>query len=208
MTGRNEKCPCGSGKKYKHCHLNTEKLTITDIAACVPFSHEHKEIIWNTFFAMHEDFQSHPNAGACHLISGIMYILLREQNIQADLCIGEVQNTMEGYCFDHSWIEIDSKPFDISIQLTWDERRNAPVFAGYDLNEGKPSKFNYRFKAAGLGSVAWRVNQIPFVTYIDGANDTVGWSAAIRIGKKLGLSLDRETLRQRYQETYRTFVSK
>ena len=20
--GRNEKCPCGSGKKYKHCHGN------------------------------------------------------------------------------------------------------------------------------------------------------------------------------------------
>ena len=21
--GRNEKCPCGSGKKFKHCHGNT-----------------------------------------------------------------------------------------------------------------------------------------------------------------------------------------
>ena len=21
-TGRNEKCPCGSGKKFKHCHGN------------------------------------------------------------------------------------------------------------------------------------------------------------------------------------------
>ena len=21
-VGRNEKCPCGSGKKYKHCHGN------------------------------------------------------------------------------------------------------------------------------------------------------------------------------------------
>jgi hypothetical protein len=23
-TSRNEPCPCGSGKKYKHCHLNTD----------------------------------------------------------------------------------------------------------------------------------------------------------------------------------------
>lgn len=25
-TGRNDKCPCNSGKKYKHCHLKIEKL--------------------------------------------------------------------------------------------------------------------------------------------------------------------------------------
>ena len=24
--GRNDKCPCNSGKKYKHCHLKIEKL--------------------------------------------------------------------------------------------------------------------------------------------------------------------------------------
>ena len=23
--GRNEKCPCGSGKKYKNCHINGRK---------------------------------------------------------------------------------------------------------------------------------------------------------------------------------------
>jgi hypothetical protein len=23
ILGRNDPCPCGSGKKYKHCHLNT-----------------------------------------------------------------------------------------------------------------------------------------------------------------------------------------
>ena len=28
-TARNEPCPCGSGKKYKHCHLNQD--TTTDI---------------------------------------------------------------------------------------------------------------------------------------------------------------------------------
>ena len=24
--GRNDKCPCNSGEKYKHCHLKIEKL--------------------------------------------------------------------------------------------------------------------------------------------------------------------------------------
>jgi hypothetical protein len=26
-TARNEPCPCGSGKKYKHCHLNADSST-------------------------------------------------------------------------------------------------------------------------------------------------------------------------------------
>jgi len=26
-TGRNEQCPCGSGKKYKHCHANVSSST-------------------------------------------------------------------------------------------------------------------------------------------------------------------------------------
>jgi hypothetical protein len=25
VTGRNEPCPCGSGKKYKHCHLREDQ---------------------------------------------------------------------------------------------------------------------------------------------------------------------------------------
>jgi hypothetical protein len=24
VTGRNQRCPCGSGKKYKHCHRGQE----------------------------------------------------------------------------------------------------------------------------------------------------------------------------------------
>ncbi|MFN2169298.1 MAG: SEC-C metal-binding domain-containing protein, partial [Anaerolineae bacterium] len=23
--GRNDPCPCGSGKKYKHCHMRTDR---------------------------------------------------------------------------------------------------------------------------------------------------------------------------------------
>lgn len=32
MAGRNERCPCGSGKKYKHCHLGNELHPLTDRA--------------------------------------------------------------------------------------------------------------------------------------------------------------------------------
>ena len=35
MFGRNSKCPCGSGKKYKHCHLGRYKTENQPISAVV-----------------------------------------------------------------------------------------------------------------------------------------------------------------------------
>jgi hypothetical protein len=32
MAGRNERCPCGSGRKYKHCHLGNELHPVVDRA--------------------------------------------------------------------------------------------------------------------------------------------------------------------------------
>lgn len=46
-TGRNEKCPCGSGKKYKHCCLDKDvaaRRTSASIAAPAPLA-----------FAIHPD---------------------------------------------------------------------------------------------------------------------------------------------------------
>jgi hypothetical protein len=33
VAGRNDTCPCGSGKKYKHCHLGNELHSLNDRAA-------------------------------------------------------------------------------------------------------------------------------------------------------------------------------
>ena len=43
--GRNDKCPCGSGKKYKHCHLKnsgnskSQKMNFSDLRKFSQFSH-------------------------------------------------------------------------------------------------------------------------------------------------------------------------
>jgi hypothetical protein len=96
--GRNDPCPCGSGKKYKSCHINNASaLKWREIAAGgVLFDHPKKEEILRTFNAMNDDFSDYPNPGACHLLSGIMYILLKEQGIESDLCIGEVGHPIGG----------------------------------------------------------------------------------------------------------------
>ena len=95
------------------------------VASEIPFEHEQQSKILTTFFAVSDFYKKHPNPGACHFISSVFHILLNEQGIENDLCIGEV--TQGSQFFDHSWIEIDGKVFDIAIQLTYNEDINPPV---------------------------------------------------------------------------------
>jgi len=56
--GRNEKRPCGSGKKYKQCHLKSDQLLPwSDVAANVDLIHPDKSLIHKTFFAINDDFK-------------------------------------------------------------------------------------------------------------------------------------------------------
>jgi tetratricopeptide (TPR) repeat protein len=47
-TGRNEPCPCGSGKKYKKCHLQQDEAAATPPAA-PPDPQEHVDQGWRLF---------------------------------------------------------------------------------------------------------------------------------------------------------------
>lgn len=204
MTGRNDQCPCGSGKKYKKCHGN--ESVFNEMVYNLPFEHGEKQVILDTFNAINADFKRNINPGACHLISAIMYILLNEQGISSELCIGEVSNH-NGY-FDHSWIEINGSAFDVAIQLTHDENTNAAVFAGYDLDTLNTTKNNYRFHKNGLDPhTAGRIHKLPLATYMEGADDHHGWLAIARIGKRLGLDLDHNVLKEKYKNTQRNLVS-
>lgn len=172
----------------------------------LPFNHEDKQVILDTFNALNADFKKNINHGACHLISAIMYILLNEQGISSELCIGEVSNA-NGY-FDHSWIEINGSAFDVAIQLTYDENTNAAVFAGYDLDSLHTTKNNYRFYKGGLDPyIAGRIHKQPLTAYMDGAGDHHGWLDIERIGKRLGLDLDHNVLKEKYKNTQRNLVS-
>lgn len=204
--GRNDPCPCGSGKKYKQCHLKIIGKTWSEIAEEVAFNHSRKAAIYKTFFLLNDDFKQNPNPGACHLLSSIMYVLLNEQDISSELCIGEVERP-DGLYFDHSWIEIDSKVFDLSIQLTLNNERNAPVYAGFDLDTGFMTKFNYRFKSDGLGSAANWIFNIPFSEYLDGAKHSRGWGLIENVGRTIGLKLETDELRERYKDTKRVLVT-
>ncbi|UOQ84644.1 MULTISPECIES: lasso peptide biosynthesis protein [Bacillaceae] len=171
----------------------------------IPLKHEQSEKIYKTFFAVSDYYKKHPNPGACHLISSIFHILLNEQKVENDLCIGEVKTGFQ--YFDHSWIEIDGKVFDIAIQLTLDGTRNAPIYAGYDLQTEVKSDRTYgSLSPTGFDRDANQVLRTPFVKYMDryphfkeGA-----WKIVKVVGRELRLKLDIAELRQRYKNTERT----
>lgn len=183
--------------------LQTKSYRIA--AMDIPFAHQQKEKIFNSFFVILDYYKKNPNPGACHLISSIFHVLLGEQNVENDLCVGEVK-VGEQY-FDHSWIEIDGKVFDIAIQLGLDGSTNAPVYAGYDLlKEGAPDRIYGIASPSGFDRDAEQLVKTPFVKYMDAYPQfrEGAWKIVKVISKELGLRVDIDQLRMKYKDVQRT----
>ena len=69
--------------------------------------------IAKTFFEILKFIHKNNWEGACHATSAILYILLKEQGIDATLYIGECQQG--SFVFDHSWVEVSSEVVDAAI---------------------------------------------------------------------------------------------
>jgi Transglutaminase-like superfamily len=176
------------------------------ITSEVQFDHGERKKIQDTFFVVSDYLKAVPNPGACHFLSSIMYVLLNEQGIKSELCIGEVK-TGEQY-FDHSWIEINGKVFDVAIQITLDGRRNPPVFANYDLGTGSPTQLVYGSSTPmGLDRVARSVLETPFGKYLSNFDNKDGaWKIIKKLGRELRLKLDITDMKQKYKDTKRNYV--
>lgn len=179
------------------------------VANEIPFEHEHKSKIHDTFFATSDYYKKNPHAGACHLISSVFHVLLKEQGIENDLCIGEVTYHNHKF-FDHSWIEIDGKVFDIAIQLTLQNEVNPTVYAGYDLYTEKPVERVYgTVSSVGFDAIGKHVLETSFVKYMDAyPNFKEGaWKQVKLIGSDLRLKFDLQELPKRYANTQRKLIS-
>lgn len=186
-----------------------QKKSLQIIANEIPFEHEHKSKIHNTFFVISNYFKKNPQAGACHLISGILHVLLKEQGIENDLCIGEV-TYKKSKTFTHSWIEIDGKVFDIAIQLTLQFEVNPPVYASYDLYTKNIVERVYGTNnPAGFDQMGKIVFESSFVTYMSGFPqfEEGAWQLIKIIGKDLLLEFDLKELPKRYANTQRKLIS-
>jgi len=205
-TGRNDPCPCGSGKKLKKCCGNNMSIiSWRKVANNLTFEHPKIMAIRETFFAVSDYLKANPNPGACHLLSSILFVLMREYQIDCVLRIGEVLRP-DGKYFDHSWIEIDNLIFDVGIQLTYDEQKNPPVYAEIDLGSGKPTKLLYgAHSPKGLDRETQQILKTPFIIYMNGFPlfKDGAWEIVKKIGSKLGLVVNISTLREKYKDIER-----
>ncbi len=203
--GRNDLCICGSGKKYKKCCLNNAvAIPMWKTEASKIKLDYNPDKIHDTFFVVSDYLKVEPIHGACHLISGIFYILLKEQDIECELCIGEVQAKFG--LFDHSWIQINGDIYDIAIQAQLDYKDRDPIFAGIDLGTGKKTDSKYGIDGKGLDAIANMVLNMPFVEYMDNAPVNV-WDITRKLLKKLNITKSAEELRKKYKDTERILIT-
>ena len=65
--GRNDPCPCGSGKKYKHCCLLKKSMSTGDLIRAAVQNAGYKEDIANVLCNLSEYMNRKQWWGACHI---------------------------------------------------------------------------------------------------------------------------------------------
>lgn len=210
--GRNDPCPCGSGKKYKHCCLNKrgtyikdgadEKTAIRNIVKEKSYDESIADVLCNLIQYMKKQRW----IGACHATTAVMFVALSEMGFSPKACIGEVKDDVFGV-FDHSWIELDNRIVDLACSMTLlnGQSVNAPVIFDVDSYTGKKYELAYGIYYKGLGRDAEHVMNTSFCDYMNaypecknGLWDVVG----IVLDKKSNIS----ELRSKYQDTQWCYV--
>lgn len=144
--------------------------------------------------------------GACHACSSALYVALSECGCNPCLCIGECRYGADGTPFDHSWVEVNGRAFDLACAMRFDngEPICPPVVDDLDVVTKEPTRMHYGIIFHGLDDEAQMVRTLPFNLYMDGwPNEPDGlWTV---VGICLGKRIDVNSLRRRYRQTERVY---
>ena len=204
--GRNDPCPCGSGKKYKKCCLNRQyvdvKTLMRDVLSKYGYSFDIIDVVTNAYEMVAMQY-----AGACHMLSSILYVALSELGYEPVLCIGEIALVRRDMaCADHSWVELDGKILDLTL-CNPDEGDPVanPVVCGVDVVTNLPPEVVYGVCNAGLDFEANKRYHQPFVDYMDECSYSEHglWDF---VNKICNAEFNIDYLRQKYRNTVRTYV--
>lgn len=211
MSGRNEPCPCGSGKKYKKCCLNKVKNPIEVWKQRANQLSNNKELV-ETFFAVFEHAKRKNWRGSCHAVSSILCVLLCEQGIDAQLRIGYVRSQKFDATFSHSWITIEDKNYDVGLYranpinpLHYYSEVSPPIFKGVNLESFTDTDVIFGVRASSIAEAKDKTFQqiikLSIEEYMrNWPNHKLGlWNEVIEIADTLGLRLDYEALKTKYQ---------
>ncbi len=210
-VGRNDPCPCGSGKKYKHCCLlkqaKPKDQRILEIVQEQGYPDKVGALLRNAYrFIMDRRI-----AGMCHALSSVLFVGLTELGYSPEICIGEVDDPRQRVKrFDHSWLLLDGKIIDIAIALAildpvrhTAQELTGPVILDEDVTTGKRYELLYGVEGIGLRGLAPDtrfVMDTPFVLFMDQGRL---WNVleAIHPGK-----LDVPAIKARYENVGRKYI--
>lgn len=206
--GRNDPCPCGSGKKYKQCCLNkqtnrNEYEEIKDIVRNCGYNKDFADTLCDLFRYM----KMKEWIGACHATSAVLFVVLSELGYFPKLCVGEVK--CPSFLFDHSWIEIDGKIVDLAVSMTLQYGISVSEPIVLDLNIKSKQKYQNVYGTAmgrGLDSQSKVITEIPFITYMDGFPDEKDglWGVVQKVSP---IKLEIENLKMKYENVKWNFVN-
>ena len=153
--------------------------------------------------------EQHDWQGACHSTSSALYVALCELGLSPKLCVGECRYGANGIPFDHSWIELDGKPYDVACtkRLDTGEPLCPPVIGGIDVETGEPTDLRYGIAHLGLDFNTQMIRAMSFCDYMDGYPEVPEglWTV---VGACLGHAVDVPYLRHRYAGTERVYKKK
>lgn len=211
MTKRNEICPCGSGKKYKKCCMVlTPKDKWVERALQIGEVWPNNEILVNTYFGVFDYSIKKQWRGACHAVSSILYILLKEQGINCVLSLGFVKTSAFEFPFSHSWLTIDEHIFDIGLYRSNPGfngnvlfvETSPPIFKGYNLSSNKPTdvSFGVTTDRKNKDQNFKLLSKMTIGQYMDGwkAHKNGLWGEAVEVAKSLNIELEVIDLKTKY----------
>lgn len=137
-VGRNDPCPCGSGKKYKKCCLNQyggdeDFPLIIGAVLNGGYDKELADVLCKLLWRMKS---GNGWVGECHATSAVLYVALKELGLDPRLCVGEVD---AGFLFDHSWVELDDKIIDLAVSLPHPQASSSlspPIILDMNIRSG------------------------------------------------------------------------
>lgn len=203
--GKNDPCPCGSGKKYKHCCLIKKSMSVSDLIRVAMKDAGYKEELADVLCNLNSYMQHKQWWGACHASCSALYVAVSELGYSPQLCIGEMMG--QGLYFDHSWIEIDNKILDVAISMTLlgGMPVTDPIIFGKNIRTGKEPSIKYGVPGRGIEGETLIVMSMPFSDYMDNFPDEKNGLWGV-VQKLLDRKIDIFALREKYKNVKRVIV--
>ena len=203
--GRNYPCPCGSGKKYKHCCLQRESMSTEQLIRAAVNENGYDDRIADVLCNLNRYMQRKQWWGACHASCSALYVALSELGYSPKLCIGEMMG--QGLYFDHSWIELDGKIIDMAISMTLlgGAPASEPILFGKNIRNCMEPIIEYGVPGRGIEGESLIVMNLPFTDYMDAFPDEKDglWGVVRELLEK---EFDIDVMRNKYRDVERSVI--